>query len=48
MPHIGVLDSNHEHLEALEIETIDLDLLDVMLDFDPGALVWSSGQDSNA
>ena len=26
--------------------TIHLDLLDVMLDLDPGALVWSSGQDS--
>ena len=34
MPDIKVLDPH-----------IDLDLLDLMLDLDPGALVWSPGQD---
>ena len=27
---------------------IDLDLLDLMLDLDPGALVWSPGQDATS
>ena len=47
MPNINVLDSDREHLASLEIDAIGLDLLDVMLDLDPGALVWSLGQDAD-
>ena len=47
MPDIDVLDSYSDYLASLEIEAIGLDLLDVMLDLDPGALVWSSGQEAN-
>ena len=46
MSHIGMLDTQYETPKPSRSCSgkIDLDLLDLMLDLDPGALVWSPRQ----